>query len=86
MDPLTAHEVQEDEDSTPCILTRQDILVVADNPAVAQLICRGLLESPLQERIGSYRRSLAEIRREEMALKEQLHDLLRRFEVGGTNG
>ena len=44
------------------------------------------LKCYIDERIRSYMRSLAEIRQEKMALREQLHDLLRRFEVEGTNG
>jgi hypothetical protein len=86
MEPLTGHGLQENQDSPKCILEHQDILEAGDNPDVTQLTCQWFLESGLQERIRSYMRCLAEIRQEEMALREQLRDLLRRIEVRGTNG
>jgi hypothetical protein len=86
METLTGRGLQENQDSPQCILEQQNLLVVEDNPEVAQLTCRCFLESGLQERICSYMKSLAEIRQEEMALREQWQKLLRRIEVGGTSG
>jgi hypothetical protein len=86
MDPLNGRGLQENQQSSHCMLEQQNTLAVEDNPEGAQLTCRWFLESGLQERIRSYQRRLAEIRQEEMAVREQLHDLLRRFEVGGKNG
>jgi hypothetical protein len=85
MDPLNGRGLQENQDSSHCILEEQN-LVVEDDLEVAQLSCRWFFESGLQERIRSYMKSLAEIRQEGKTLREEVHDLLKRFEVGGTNG
>jgi hypothetical protein len=85
METLTGRGLQENQDSSPCVLEQQNILVVENDTEVARFACRWFLESGLQERICSYMRSLAEIRQEEMALREQLQDMVRLIEVGGTN-
>jgi hypothetical protein len=86
MEILTARELQEYEDARKCTLEQQQTLLVGADLRRAQLTCWWFPESGLQERICSYMRRLAEIRREELALRDLWHDLLMRIEVGGTNG
>lgn len=68
-----------------CNLWQSNVLIVEDNAEIALLECHCVSGTELHERIRSYLMKLAEIRREELALKELWHDLLMRIEVGRTN-
>ncbi|MHC1742981.1 MAG: hypothetical protein AB9873_08115 [Syntrophobacteraceae bacterium] len=69
-----------------CILWQPNALVIEDHAEMAFLAYQCASGTELRERICSYLKRLAEIRREELALRDRWHDLLMRIEVGGDNG